>query len=816
MNKKYYIDKKWEFSLQSKIKTDTNVKYHKWYDVSVPSTVYNALTDNKLIPDPFYADNEIKLQWVARSDWSYRVKFKTPADINTDKPVFLVFEGLDTAAEIILNGISIASVNNMFVRYELDITEHLQPKNILEVSFTSPYKYAGALEKEHGKLPVALASERVYIRKAQYSFGWDWGPSFADMGIWKPVYLMQKEDNSIKGFTFTTTAIKDSSAEIDLKVYTEQKLSSDEKLVVTVSGNDSSYGFDLKGNSGTIRIENPKLWWPNGEGEQNLYNVKISLRKNDSVIDEYNKKAGIRTLELQLKDGDKNTFRFIVNGRKVFARGVNWIPADSFLTRPDVSKYRKLLSLAKNGNMNIVRVWGGGIYEFDHFYELCDEMGLMVWQDFMFACASYPEYKEFLDNVKTEVEQNVLRLQYHPSIVIWCGNNENEWIWYQDQKKSYTEMPGYKIYSQLIPSVVKNIDPVRPYWESSPFIAKPEGEVPEEDPNSQLSGNRHQWDIWSRWIDYSMVTYDKSLFVTEFGFQGPANQDTLEKVIPASERNPQSKIFEFHNKQVEGNERIFKFLSGHLPVKHTWKDFIYLAQLNQGLALKTCLEHWRYNYPQTNGSIIWQLNDCWPVTSWSLVDSDLKPKLSYYLVKKAFRRQIVRFTINNNNADLVISDREDGFKGYVNIVEVDVSKGKISPVKKIKINTSLTSDIVYSVPISEKLQNGNSILTATLYDEKNVLHHRAILNIPEWKYLKVPSAKVKTKLMKEGKKYYLMLRSDKPAFFVTVYSDVLDLADNCVNILPGEEYILPLNNVNKPKKMNIKMFSLNDYLDKYI
>jgi beta-mannosidase len=376
-------------------------------------------------------------------------------------------------------------------------------------------------------------------------------------------------------------------------------------------------------------------------------------------------------------------------------------------------------------------------------------------------------------------------------------------------------MPGYKIYSQLIPSVLKSIDPARPYWESSPFIDKPEGEVHEEDPNSQLSGNRHQWDIWSRWIDYNMVTYDRSLFVTEFGFQGPANQDTLEKVIPASERNPQSRLFEFHNKQVEGNERIFRFLSGHLPVKHTWKDFIYLAQLNQGLALKTCLEHWRYNYPQTNGSIIWQLNDCWPVTSWALVDSDLKPKLSYYLVKKAFRRQIVRFAVNNNNAELVISGREDGFRGYVNVAEVDLNTGKTGSVKKIKINTSLVSDVIYSVPVTENLMNGNSILTATLYDEKNVLLHRAILNIPEWKYLKLPSAKIKTKLMKEGKKYYLMLRSDKPAFFVSVYSNVLDLSDNCVHILPGEEYILPLNNSNKPKKMNIKMFSLNDYLDKY-
>jgi beta-mannosidase len=815
LNKKYLLENKWELSLQTKIKTGTNVKYRKWYDVSVPSTVYHSLIKNNLIPDPFYADNELSLQWIAESDWCYKTSFKMPPDFNPGKPVYLVFEGLDTAAKVILNGKEIASVNNMFVKYELDVTEFIEAKNTLEVFFTSPYKYARQLEKEHGRLPVALASERVYIRKAQYSFGWDWGPAFADLGIWKPVYLLQKESNSITGFTFTTKSIEDSYAVAELNVITEQVPEAGERIVVSVSDGSKIYDYELSGNKDTIRIPNPKLWWPNGEGEQFLYSIKITLLNNDTVLDEYIKKAGIRTLSLQLKEEGQNTFRFIINGKKIFARGVNWIPADSFLTRPGVNKYRKLLSLAKDGNMNIVRVWGGGIYEPDHFYEICDELGLLVWQDFMFACASYPEYPAFIESVKEEVKQNVTRLQHHPSIAIWCGNNENEWLWHQDQKKSYTEMPGYRIYSELIPSIVKETDPARPYWESSPFIDKPENEKYEEDPNSQASGNRHQWDIWSRFIDYTMVKYDNSLFVTEFGFQGPANQETLEKVIPAEERNPQSRLFEFHNKQVEGNERIFKFLAGHLPVKTTWKDFIYLAQLNQGLALKTCLEHWRYNSPQTNGSIIWQLNDCWPVTSWSLVDSGSRPKLSYYLVKKVFRPQIVRFVVNNENADLVFSNYEGNFKGYVEIAEADVKKGKTGVVKKVKINSSSSKDVIYSVPLSNELKKGLSVLTATLYNDKNVLLHRAILNIPEWKYIKLPSAKVKAKLMKEDRKYYLMLRADKPAFFVTVYSNALDLADNCVNLLPGEEYILPVNNITRPKKMNLKIFSLNDYTDKY-
>ena len=295
--------------------------------------------------------------------------------------------------------------------------------------------------------------------------------------------------------------------------------------------------------------------------------------------------------------------------------------------------------------MNIVRVWGGGFYENDIFYELCDELGLLVWQDFMFACALYPEQKAFLKNVKNEITQNVERLQHHPCIALWCGNNENEWIWTQGQKKSYKLMPGYKIYHELIPNVTKEIDPTRPYWPSSPFSF-------DKDPNSYTSGNRHEWGIWSMWKDYETVKDDQSLFVTEFGFQGPASKKTFEKYLSENNRNINNPVFEFHNKQIEGPERVIKFLSSHLPLKTEWDDFIYLAQLSQGFALKTCLEHWRQNWPVTNGSIIWQINDCWPVTSWAIIDSELNPKIAYHFVKNIFNQQIA--SIIKDNEDLKI------------------------------------------------------------------------------------------------------------------------------------------------------------------
>ena len=486
-------------------------------------------------------------------------------------------------------------------------------------------------------------------------------------------------------------------------------------------------------------------------------------------------------------------------GRRIFAKGANWIPADSFLTRVSKEKYSILLSLAKEASMNFIRVWGGGSYESDIFYELCDKYGLLVWQDFMFACASYPEHKEFLDNVSIEIEENVKRLQHHPSIALWCGNNENEWIWYQEKKKSYKSMSGYQIYSSLIPDILKEIDPNRPYWETSPFSF-------EDDPNSVLSGNRHQWDLWSNWKDYNTVKNDFSLFVTEFGFQGPANQSTFEKVIPAEERNPQSYLFEFHNKQVEGNERMFKFLSGHLPVRTEWKDFIYLAQLNQGLALKTCVEHWRLYYPHCNGSIIWQLNDCWPVSSWALVDSDLQPKLSYYLVKNSFQDPFLKFTMNQDELHLHLINNKEIFNGYLVLSEINLPSGK-TVSKKIKLKAEKQKTLLKVIKLNDELEKGKLIAAATLYDENEEFLHRAVFTQPEWKYMKLPKARVRWKLVNKKESQYISLKTDRPAFYVSIFAEGLQLKNNAVSILPGEELLLPVEKNFMKDKVKLNIFS---------
>jgi beta-mannosidase len=457
--------------------------------------------------------------------------------------------------------------------------------------------------------------------------------------------------------------------------------------------------------------------------------------------------------------------------------------------------------------MNMIRVWGGGFYENDIFYNLCDELGLLVWQDFMFACAAYPEYPEFIENVSNEFRQNIKRLQNHTSLALWCGNNENEWNWQRESGRPYKEMPGYKIYHQIIPGIIDTLDPLRPYWPSTPFGF-------EEDPNSVLSGNRHQWEIWSMWKDYNTVSEDNSLFVSEFGFQGPADKSTLEESIPPKERSVQSEIFEFHNKQVDGNERIFRFLAAHLPVKTKWEDYIFLARLNQALALKTCLQHWRSNYPVTNGALIWQLNDCWPVTSWAVIDSNLIPKPAYYHVKNIFNQQIITFLKSETSIEVVlINSAQKTFRGLVKTQIVNLAKGKVEFMEKKNITLNGDKRLsVSSVSGFASIAEGTSVIVASVFDHEGSMIHRNYYAGKEWKHITLPKTEIS---LKKISNHSLLVESDKPAFFVTLSSDGLVFNENSFILLPGEKKIINILFLKevKLKIKNITIHTLNNYLD---
>ena len=614
-------------------------KAFRWLDASVPGTVHTDLMACGLIPDPFYRMQENDVQWVDGVGWEYRKEFTVPRAFLEERAVDLVAGGLDTYATIRCNGRIVGSTADMFVEHRFPVRRFLREgKNVLTILFDSPVIRAKRLEKEHGRLGVALESHRAYVRKAQYSYSWDWGPMLTTSGIWRGIALEAFAGRLVNP-SAKVVSVTGAKAVIRFSAGVSARVRRPLSLRVSLGGPDRAAEYTHEVLDGevhfTVAVPDPHLWWPSGHGEQPLYTAVFTLSAGEEVLDERQIRFGIRSVRLlQTRDAQGKSFIVEVNGRKIFCKGADWIPSDSFIPRIAPSTYDRLLRMAKDANMNMLRVWGGGFYEQDVFYDLCDRLGLMVWQDFMFACGEYPEQPWFLRQVRDEAEKAVARLRNHPSIVLWCGNNECEWLFCTGNPgKTPDDMTGAKIFRDLLPSVVRKLDGTRPYWRSSPFG--------EGSPNDESNGNHHQWRVWSDWIDYPEYEKDNARFVTEFGFQGPANLATLREVTLPRDRDPQSEVLEFHNKQVEGTERLIRFIAAHHRIPDTLEDFVMKGQLVQGEALKRAAEHWRRRKYGTAGVLFWQLNDCWPVNSWSVIDSRLRPKAAYYFARRFFSPVLV-------------------------------------------------------------------------------------------------------------------------------------------------------------------------------
>ncbi|WP_406006224.1 glycoside hydrolase family 2 protein [Streptomyces sp. NBC_00637] len=602
----------------------------------VPGCVHTDLLAAGVIPDPFLGLGEKEVAWVGRREWTYEREL--PAVPSGHEQSDLVFDGLDTVAEITLDGRLLGRVRNMHRSYRFDVTG-LQGS--LAVRFVSAYAEADAVRGTVGERPSAYSEPYQYLRKMACSFGWDWGPTLVTAGIWRPVRVERWSTARLARVRPLVT-VEEGVGVVELRVDVERtRVEAGLTLEARVAGR--SVRTEVTGTSGVVRVEVPdaELWWPRGYGGQPLYEVELTLRHGSAPLDVWRRRVGFRSVGLDTSaDAHGTGFTLVVNGERLFARGVNWIPDDVFPSRVTRERYRKRLRQAADIGVDLVRVWGGGIYESEDFYDACDELGLLVWQDFPFACAAYPEEQPLRGEVEAEARENVVRLMPHPSLVLWNGNNENlwgfrDWGW---EERLGGDSWGEGYYLGVLPRVVAESDPTRPYTAGSPWSGSWE-----HHPNDPAHGTHHSWEVWNR-HDYSAYESEVPRFVAEFGWQAPPAHATLRRALPGEELTADSPGMLHHQKAEDGNGKLERGLARHFAVPDGDFDrWHYLTQVNQARAVATGIEHWRSHWPVCAGTIVWQLNDCWPVTSWAAIDGDGREKPLYHELRRLYADRLLTF-----------------------------------------------------------------------------------------------------------------------------------------------------------------------------
>lgn len=637
--------------------------------MTIPGDVHSALRAASVIPDPYFGRNENDVQWVAYRDWIIERRF-TVDEVDADW--YLDIDNLDTVAVVFVNDIPVLSADNCFRRYRPDVSRALQPgENVIRIHFHSSIK-AGAdrqatqpfyVPYHPGNSPIPNGN---LLRKPQCHFGWDWNIAIAPLGLYGNVMLRRLETARIEHVT-TTQNQKDGGVELHVEVTLHAKQPASLPLHLSFGAERLRLDCGVHAGDTVIRhvffIENPKLWWPAGSGEQALYTLTIDLP--DETL---TRQIGLRTVEL-LTDEDEAGSRFAlrVNGREIFCRGANWIPSDALFSLSNQEKTNDLLLSAVEANMNMIRVWGGGFYEPDWFYDLCDRLGLMVWQDFMFACNLYPCTEDFLDNVEVEVDYQVKRLSSHPSIVLWCGDNElvGALNWFEESRNNRDRyLVAYDRLNRTIEKALKKAAPSAIWWPSSPAS----GYLDYGDAwHADGSGDMHYWSVWHENKSFDDYRTVKPRFCSEFGFQSYTSMPVIRTYADNKDMNIASPVIELHQKNAGGNERIAGTMFRYFRFPKDFENFVYVSQVQQALAIKTAVEYWRSLKPHCMGTLYWQLNDTWPVASWSSLDYGGNWKALHYAARRFFQPvsvcaipsedgKSVRFSMVNDTPDDVEID----------------------------------------------------------------------------------------------------------------------------------------------------------------
>jgi beta-mannosidase len=679
----------------------------------VPGSTHLDLMAADLIPDPYLDRNEAELTWIHRVDWQYSTTFGAQAP-RAGERVELVFDGIDTVATVELNGEVLGHTANMHRGYRFDVGGSLRDgDNDLTVTLWSALDHAEQTESDLGWRKRAYPHPYNAIRKMACSFGWDWGPDLQTAGLWKPVRLERWDTARLAEVRPLVTVDSDGTGRVDVHLELDRAADRDYTVLVTVG--DRTEALAVTGDAAhvTVLVPDAELWWPVGYGDQPLYDLTVALLADGRQVDAVRRRIGFRTVTVDNEPDEFGTpFVFVVNGKRVFSKGANWIPDDHFLTRVTRERLARRVDQAVGANMNMLRVWGGGIYETDDFYDVCDERGVMVWQDFPFACAYYAEEEPLLGEVEAEARENITRLVAHPSLVLWNGNNENlpayaEWEGWQDSLEGRTWGSGY--YHDLLPKIVEELDPTRPYAPGSPYSP---GDLP---PNDAHHGTRHDWDVWN-FLDYTHYRDHIPRYSAEFGFQGPPTWTTLTRWIQDQPLTPTSPAFRLHQKAVNGNRNLDRGLAPHLPIPTDFEQWHWATQLNQARAVAFGIEHYRSWWPRTAGALVWQLNDCWPAISWAAVDSDERPKPLYYALKHAFAPRLLTVQPREGRPTLVaVNDHDQPWTGTAHVTRQDFAGEVLSTAEmRLDVPPRSTAQLDLTDDLLEPADPTSEVLIATV------------------------------------------------------------------------------------------------------
>lgn len=799
------IDKGWKFKNAS----DSN-----WLPAKVPGDVLTDLLNNHKISDPFFRKNEKQIYPLELADWVYSTQFNIDPKIFSQDEIQLYFEGLDTYSDIYLNDSLILQTNNMFRSWTINCKTFIHFKdNRLRIIFHSPVKIG--LEKlGQNRYPLPTMEEQApeekqtspFTRKASFQYGFDGGPRLLNAGIWKPIHLIGWSSCNISDIYLqpkliskevarynaicSITSIKSDNITIELDV--------NKKLVVQRSNVSLKKGENLINIS--FAIENPNLWWTNTIGSPYLYNVDIKLYSKNIIIDEKHKLLGVRTIELvQKPDSIGTSFYFKLNGVPVFMKGANYVPTNALLSRNNQPNYKRIISDAVNSNMNMLRIWGGGIYENDSFYDYCDSLGILVWQDFMFASSMLPGDKATIENVRQEALENVKRLRNHACIALWCGNSELQVDWQYLWKNNYPkdqadiiQKSNDSIFNNVLKNVVNIYDEQTPYWVSSPSVEN------DKLPDSN-SGDEHDWSVWYNGASFEGYGDNPGRFVSEYGVQSFPSITSLNKSTIPTDLKFKSEIIDWKQRNTfsefipytSGNDIINKYILANFKSPTSFERFVFLSQISQSIGLQTAIQHHRINKPKNMGSLLWQFNDCWPGITWSTIDFYGNWKPAAYTVKESFKPIVIIPELEDYKINITaVNDLLIAYDAILMIKLIDF-KGSILFVKQIPVKIPANKSTLL-ISLKEKDVLGiNKLNTCCLLTQLNLPSKtldQNILYFAEPKKLLLPLPKIDIKVNEAVKGYNIILKSDVFVrnVFLETHNKPCIFPENNIELLPGK------------------------------